>query len=37
MGAHVRVADASAPLLRGAPPLPVGAVVEGELFPIVLG
>ena len=35
MGGHVRVADGSAPLLRGAPPLPTGALVEGELFPVV--
>ena len=36
MGGHVRVADDSAPLLRGAPPLPVGSVVSGELFPLVV-
>jgi ectoine hydroxylase-related dioxygenase (phytanoyl-CoA dioxygenase family) len=35
MGGHVRVADGSAPLLRGAPLLPTGAVVDGELFPLV--
>ncbi|MCR9246797.1 MAG: phytanoyl-CoA dioxygenase family protein [bacterium] len=37
MGADVRVADDSAPLLRGVPHLPKGAVVAGECFPIVLG
>lgn len=37
MGPHVRVADGSAPLLRGVPPLPPGAIVEGTHFPIVLG
>ena len=36
MGAHVRVADGSTPLLRGAPLLATGALVEGELFPLVL-
>lgn len=35
MGAHVRVADGSAPLLRGVPMLPAGSLVEGEHFPIV--
>lgn len=35
MGGHVRVADGSEPLLRGAPPLPKGAVVEGACFPLV--
>jgi hypothetical protein len=35
MGPDVRVADDSAPLLRGAPHLPAGAVVAGELFPLV--
>jgi ectoine hydroxylase-related dioxygenase (phytanoyl-CoA dioxygenase family) len=35
MGAHVRVADGGAPLLRGVPPLPTGALVEGEHFPLV--
>lgn len=35
MGAHVRVADGTAPLLRGVPLLPTGALVEGEHFPIV--
>ena len=35
MAADVRVADGDAPLLKGAAPLAVGAVVEGELFPIV--
>lgn len=35
MGAHVRVADGSQPLLRGVPPIPAGAVVSGEHFPIV--
>ena len=35
MGTHVRVADAAAPLLRGVPSLPQGAVVEGEHFPVV--
>jgi hypothetical protein len=37
MGAGVRVADGSAPLLRGVPLLPTGALVEGEHFPLVLG
>ena len=37
MGPEVRVADGSAPLLRGVPLLPVGGVVTGEHFPIVLG
>lgn len=36
MGGHVRVADGNQPLLRGAPLLPAGAVVEGELFPLVV-
>lgn len=35
MGGHVRVADGTAPLLRGAPRLPTGAVVEGQWFPLV--
>ncbi len=35
MGADVRVADGAAPLLRGVPLLPTGAVVEGPDFPIV--
>ena len=35
MAGHVRVADGSAPLLRGVPALPAGAVVEGEHFPLV--
>jgi hypothetical protein len=35
MGAHVRVADGSTPLLRGVPTLPTGAVVDGEHFPVV--
>lgn len=35
MGAHVRVADGSSPLLRNVDPLPTGAIVEGEAFPIV--
>ena len=35
MGAHVRVADGAAPLLRGVPPLPTGALVEGPDFPVV--
>lgn len=35
MGAHVRVADDPAPLLRSVPHLPRGALVEGEHFPIV--
>lgn len=35
MGGHVAVADGSAPLLRGAPLLPTGAVVDGPLFPLV--
>lgn len=37
MGPHVRVADGAAPLLRGVPALPVGALVAGEHFPIVFG
>lgn len=36
MAADTRVADGSAPLLRGVPPLPAGAIVDGEHFPIVL-
>lgn len=35
MATDTRVADDSAPLLRGVPLLPRGAVVEGEHFPIV--
>jgi ectoine hydroxylase-related dioxygenase (phytanoyl-CoA dioxygenase family) len=35
MGAHVRVADGSRPLLHGVPLLPTGAVVDGPDFPIV--
>lgn len=35
MDADVRVADGSAPLLRGVPLLPTGAIVAGEHFPIV--
>ena len=35
MGTHVRVADGSQPLLRGASPIAVGALVEGESFPVV--
>jgi len=35
MGAHVRVADGTAPLLRGVPLLPTGALVEGPEFPVV--
>lgn len=35
MGASVRVADGSQPLLRGVPTLPTGALVDGEHFPIV--
>lgn len=35
MGADVRVADDTAPLLRGVPWLPRGAVVDGPDFPIV--
>jgi ectoine hydroxylase-related dioxygenase (phytanoyl-CoA dioxygenase family) len=35
MGAHVRVADGSTPLLRGTAPIEEGKVVEGEAFPIV--
>ncbi len=35
MGAHVRVADGSTPLLRGVPLLATGEVVQGEHFPIV--
>lgn len=36
MAPDTRVADASEPLLRGVPLIPVGAIVEGEHFPIVL-
>ncbi|HLQ37369.1 MAG TPA: phytanoyl-CoA dioxygenase family protein [Planctomycetota bacterium] len=36
MGAHVRVADGTAPLLHGVPLLPAGAEVAGRHFPIVL-
>ncbi len=36
MAPDTRVADASTPLLRGVPLLPVGAIVEGAHFPIVL-
>ncbi|MEC9047339.1 MAG: phytanoyl-CoA dioxygenase family protein [Planctomycetota bacterium] len=35
MDAETRVADGSAPLLRGVAALPEGAVVEGDEFPIV--
>ncbi len=35
MGAHVRVADGSSPLLRSVPLLATGALVDGEHFPIV--
>lgn len=35
MGAHVRVADGRAPLLRGTAPLATGALVDGPDFPIV--
>lgn len=35
MAPDVRVADDGAPLLRGVPRLPKGAIVEGEHFPIV--
>ncbi|MFY9342486.1 MAG: phytanoyl-CoA dioxygenase family protein [Planctomycetota bacterium] len=35
MGPHVRVADGSAPLLRGVPLLATGALVDGEHFPLV--
>jgi hypothetical protein len=35
MGAHVRVADGSSPLLRHTKMLPSGALVEGEDFPLV--
>jgi hypothetical protein len=35
IGPEVRVADGSMPLLRGVPPLPTGAIVAGEHFPIV--
>ena len=35
MGGYVRVVDGSAPLLRGVPPLPAGAIVEGAHFPLV--
>ena len=37
MGPDVRVVDGAGPLLRGAPLLPTGALVAGELFPLVLG
>ena len=37
IGPEVRVADGSEPLLRGVPPLPTGALVDGEFFPLVLG
>ncbi len=37
LGGHVRVADGSAPLLAGVPPLPAGAPVAGPFFPTVLG
>lgn len=37
MGAHVRVADDGAPLLRGVPHLPRGSLVAGPDFPIVFG
>lgn len=36
MGAHVRLADDSQPILRGAAPIAKGAVIEGDWFPIVL-
>ena len=35
MGASVRVADGSEPLLKGVPRLPTGALVDGPDFPIV--
>ncbi len=35
MGAHVRVADGSQPLLRGTSPIAVGELVEGDAFPVV--
>ena len=35
LGGHVRVADGSAPLLRGTPLLPTGALVDGPWFPLV--
>ena len=36
MAHDTRVADGSAPLLRGVPLLPIGALVEGPQFPIAL-
>jgi ectoine hydroxylase-related dioxygenase (phytanoyl-CoA dioxygenase family) len=35
LGAHVRVADGAAPLLRDVPLLPTGALVAGADFPLV--
>jgi ectoine hydroxylase-related dioxygenase (phytanoyl-CoA dioxygenase family) len=35
MGAHVRVADGSQPLLRGVPLLKTGELITGKDFPIV--
>jgi ectoine hydroxylase-related dioxygenase (phytanoyl-CoA dioxygenase family) len=37
IGPAVRVADGSAPLLRGVPRLPAGAPVAGAHFPLVYG
>ncbi len=36
MGAETRCADGSKPLLKGVPPIPEGALIEGDYFPIVL-
>ena len=36
MAPDTRVADDSAPLLRGVPLIPRGALIEGAHFPIVL-
>jgi hypothetical protein len=36
MAPDTRCADESTPLLSGVPLLKVGALIEGELFPIVL-
>lgn len=35
LGPEVRVADGSAPLLRGVPSLAVGAPISGDFFPVV--
>ncbi len=36
MGPETRCADGTAPLLKGVPLIPEGAIIEGDYFPIVL-